>query len=234
MYRLLTFALLVSAPAVSWAEPFLLDLPTGTHNLKIVVAADGTVTAMPLRVVTVGGRPAPNPQPDPVPNPPPVTAITTAVEGLTKAALASGGSKTSGAAISSIYSLASVEVAEGRLDPLKAFDFTARATETILGFQSDKAKWDSFRTELSRAVLTPLRDAGSLQTKEQVSSVMQQIAAGMDRATGFDSSPKSIAAVLAATPAERAQMGLFDGIDIERILELLRLIMALIAFFKGM
>lgn len=225
-------ALLLLVPAVCWAEPFVLDLPPGVHNLSITVAADGTVSARPLRTVVPGGGPT---QPNPPVDPPPVsTPLSIKVEQLTNRALVEGGTKTSGAAIASVYSLASKEVAEGRLAPDRAFDFTSSATATVLGTQGavQAAKWDNFRRDLA-AELTPLNDAGQLTTKEQVASVMKQIATGMDKATGFNSSPASLSAIVAATPAERAKMGLFDGIDIAQIIELVKLILTLLSLFKG-
>lgn len=227
--RLLAALLALVCAVPSFAEDWvgrIKGLDRGKeYNLRF--NENGSVTVVPLDVVTVGGGPTtpPNPPVDPLPAP---TQLSTAVEQLTNVTLVGGASKTTGAAIASIYSLAAKEVAEGRLDPAKAFDFTSSATTTILGFQADGAKWAKFRTDLS-ALITPQPQT----TKDEVVSLMKQIAAGMDKATGFNSSPGSLRAIVDSTPADRERMGIFDGIDIAKIIELVKLILSLLALFKG-
>ena len=97
MFDKLIVLLLLLTPGLALAEPFVLDLPPGVHNLSITVAADGTVSARPLRTVTVGGKPTDPVDPDPSPDP-----FVEEVRKQTAAVLANGGSKTTGAALSAV------------------------------------------------------------------------------------------------------------------------------------
>ncbi len=196
------------------------DSKPGTFLMT--VDASGGVTVVPLRVTRVG---KPSPPVDPQPHDP--TAFEEAITKLAQAALTSGGTKTTGAALSSVYSLVSSGVSDGSIAPDKAFEAVKKATDTVLSIQSDGAKWATFRTEVGKA-LTALAADGSLTTKAQIAAALQSIANGMNEATGFTGQPAAFAR------AGVKDAGILDGIDIAKLIELIKLIMELMKLFGGM
>ena len=236
----LALALLLSlAVSPAFAEDISVKI-TGVERGKsysLTYNADGSITVVPLQVVTVGGAPSPTPAPEP-------TTLQKQVQQITAAAIAAGGTKTTAAGLSAAYSLVADAVANGSVPPDKAFDATRQATEKILALQADRDKWTAWRTELSKP-LTALRDAGLLATKEQVAAVMREIAAGIDAVTGINvtlpkagMSAKAIGDYLdlklkAYSNSATAQPGLFDGIDFKQLFELIKMILDLIKSFSG-
>lgn len=199
-------------------------------SYKLTVAPDGTLTLVPLERLTVGGSPSPPPTSPPTNPPPAPTAFSAKITEFTRAVLANGGSKTTGAALSSAYSIVADEVASGAIAPGEEFNAIKRANDAILNVQPDGAKWAQYRTDVGNA-LTTLRDQGLLQTKEQVAGVLKEIAAGMNRATGFSLEPQSLVAKQAT---ELDRMGaILDGIDLAKLIELIKLVMELIRLFRG-
>jgi hypothetical protein len=201
----------------------------------VTVAADGTVTANPIRVVRPGQTPAPPPPNSPTPAPPFMAEI----ERLTKSSLSAGGTKTTAAALSSVYSLVSDEVFKGSIAVDKALPAVAAATNTILATQADRDAWGAWRTAVSGA-LTTLAQQGSLATKDQYAQVLKEISLGIDRATGFSFEPRDVPLhpttaaameeIVATLKADR-QLGILDGINLAQLIELIKLVMELLKLF---
>src|SRR5688572_17931893 len=116
--------LLAIAPAVCWAEVIdTAGAKPGTYILT--VAADGTVSVSgPTNLVRLADLGGPNPPPvDPVLSP-----FAQEVQRQTAAVLQAGGSKTTGAALSAVYSLVSEGIADGSIAVDKAFSATKAGT----------------------------------------------------------------------------------------------------------
>ena len=228
MHRLLAL-LLLALPSLAWARPFVLDLPEGTHDVRIVVGADGSITAVPLQTVIVGGKPTDPVDPDPSPDP-----FVEEVRKQTAAVLANGGSKTTGAALSAVYSLVSGGVAEGKIAPGAAFTAVKSATDVVMASQADKDKWTAWRTELA-ADLNALQSQGLLTTKDQVAGVLGDISKGIDKATGNTLDPLVLGKVRKgaefAIDTDGTADGILDGIDLVKLIELIKLIMELLKLF---
>lgn len=189
----------------------------------IEVGADGTVKANPIRVI----RPGPPTDPgDPPPPPPPGNPFEAEVERQTKVVLAAGGTATTGAALSSVYSLVAAEVAADRVIPASALPAVKAATDLVLSKQADGAKWTGWRTAVGDA-LTILSQQGQLGTKEQIASALRQVSNGLNRATGFNGNPQGLLAL------DPAKLGILDGIDLAQLIELIKLIMELLKLFGG-
>ncbi len=243
MFRILVLAALVVAYAVpAFAVPFAQDLPVGVHYQKVTVAANGSVTAERMPLVVPGGPVDPNPPP-----PPPPDGISGVVEQWTKDAITAGGTPTTAAALSGVYGLVSKAVKDGAIkvsdpDPTKPPPVLAQIsqlTDTIFLFQTDSAKWTSWRSKLSDALNTSVSRA-DLQTKEQWVTVLNEIKTGIDKATGFAYNPTELVsqepAVVRATLDMRiaegkAGRGILD-IDIDKLFKILEFIMKLIEIFS--
>ena len=189
MRRILA-ALLLLAPAVAWAEPFVLDLPPGVHNLSITVAADGTVSAVPLRTVTVGGKPT-NPPP-----PPDDTPLQSRVKQLTREAIAAGGKPETAAKLAGVYAVVSGFCLDGTLNPDQVRGTAAKpgfltaATDKALEGVADKDKWTAWRqgvgTELALRHPADAETTGKLlgATLHEVSSAIKNHLGGVSAANG--------------------------------------------------
>lgn len=227
MYRLA--ALLVLVATVARAEDVVLKgLAPGEYFLKVTVGADGSVSAVPLRTVTLGApSPSPNPNPNPAPTP---TAFSQVVQSLTKASLDAGGTPTTAAALSSVYSLVSAGVKDGSIPSASALPAIKAATDTVMGNVPDKDKWTKWRTDLGVALET-LRQQGVLKIPE----ALDEVARGVDLALGRSIDPKQIAGF---TPAQIGQAvntdKLFENIDLAKLIELIKLILELLKIFRPM
>lgn len=193
----------------------------------VTVDAAGVVKAVPLKVVRVG-----KPSSPPVDPPPTNETFDEAVNRFTREALANGGTKTTGAGLSSVYSLVSSGVSDGSIAPDKAFAAVKKASDSVVGVQADGAKWKPFRDSVG-AALTKLAGDGSLSTggaldKSKVAAVLQRIADAMNAATGFDGNPQEV------SRQDPSTAGILEGIDIAKLIELIKLVMELIKLFGGM
>jgi hypothetical protein len=148
-------------------------------NYLLTIDAAGAVKIVgPIKITRAGKPSTPvDPPVDPPPHDP--TAFEEAITKLTQAAITSGGSKTTGAALASVYSLVSDSVSAGDIEPDKAFEAVKKGCDTVLAVQPDAAKWATFRTEVGKA-LTALSADGSLATKAQIVAILQSIADGMN------------------------------------------------------
>lgn len=216
------------------AEKVLVDVPAapGEYPVNIIVGADGKVTAIrPLAVWTIGGNPTNPPPTNPPTNPPAgPTAFEAEVERLTKDVLSKGGTKTTGAALSSVYSLVADEVAADRIAPANALPAIKAATDLVLAKQADAASWGVWRQNVGDA-LTILNQQGQLGTKEQVSAALKQIAGGLNRGTGFSFAPSELVSWGPGRVGIAKAEGILDGINIAQLVELIKLVMELLKLF---
>jgi hypothetical protein len=192
------------------------DVQDGKHRYEVVIKDGKIVSVLPLAVFKVGQTPTTPPtNPNPPVNP---SAFAKEVQLQAKAALDAGGSKTTGAALSSVYSLVSDGVADGSVSTEKVWDALRQATDLLLATQPDGAKWVQFRTDL--------RNGNQLDTKDKIAAVLKDVSVGINLATGFNAEPKQLAKVDPRTA------GILEGIDIGRLIELIKLVMELIKLFK--
>jgi hypothetical protein len=182
----------------------------------VTVHADRTVTIAPFRVVRPGQGPPTSPPNVPPTNPPP---------GNNPSPFEA---QTTGAALSSVYSLVADEVLAGRIEPASALPAIKAATNLVLAKQADAAAWAGWRTSVGDA-LTQL----PLDTKEQMWSALRQVANGLNRATGFNVSPAELVKWDAGRLAVGKADGILDGIDLAQLVELIKLVMELIKLFQG-
>jgi hypothetical protein len=193
----------------------------------VTVAADGSVSVNPIRVVR-SGAPLPGPTPTPTPGTP--TAFTKAVQGLTKAALDSGATPTTAAALSSVYSLVSSGVKDGSIPEAVALPAIKAATDTIMLNVADRDKWTKWRTDLSVALET-LRQQGVLK----IPDALTEVAAGIDLALGRSINPRAIVGMTAAQQGVAVNTDkLFENIDLAKLIELIKLILELLKIFRPM
>lgn len=218
----LAFALIILGfGAVSAEEVAVLvdDSKPGTYLLT--VANDGSVSVNPIRVVRPGQ--SPTTPTDPTPGQP--TAFSETVSALTKAALDGGGSPTTAAGLSSVYSLVSSGVKGGSIPEANALSAIKVATDTVLNNVSDKDKWAKWRTDLGTALET-LRQQGVLK----IPSAFDEVKAGIDSALGKSINPLQIAGY-SQSQMEAAEP-LFENIDLTKLAELIKLIVTLLEIFK--
>lgn len=235
--RIVTLIATALVLALAWnarAQIVALDLTgakPGSSFIGVVNPDGKTVTIRPLeqtvKLAEVSTLPNPNPNPIPSPGSP----FEQEVERITRAALAAGGTKTTGAAISSAYSFVADAVANGSILPANALPAVRAATDMILSNQADRAAWQVWRTSIGDA-LTVL----PLTTKEQYVATLRSVSAGMNQATGF--SPTTAQLVDFANAKIKASAlaapGILDGIDLAKLIELIRLILDLLKMFRPM
>ena len=232
MRRLALAAVLLLVPTLGLAEVIdTAGAKPGTYILT--VNADGTVSVSgPTNLVRLKDLGGPT-------NPPPVdpdlSPFAQEVQRQTAAVLQAGGSKTTGAALSAVYSLVSGGVADGSIAPDKAFSATKAGTDAIMAAQADRDKWTKWRTDMSTALNT-LQGQGLLTTKEQIAGVLGDISNGLDKATGNTLEPRAVAKIKAADAwafdtVDGKADGILDGIDLAKLIELIKLVMELLKLF---
>lgn len=222
---LLAVALLPLGASAEEVAVLIDSAKPGTY--LVTVAADGSVSAVPLRVVRVNGQPSPPTVPtDPTAPPTAPTAFAAEVSKLTKAAIDSGGSPTTAAALSAVYSLVSGGAEDGSITKAQALGAVKIATDTVLANVTDAAKWTKWRTDLSAALET-LKQQGVLK----LPSALDEIAAGIDATIGKRIDPTKLAGLSDAQ--KNAQAAILDGIDLAKLLQLIQLVLELLKIFKG-
>lgn len=181
----------------------------------IEVAADGAVTVNVTRVVTVGTTPG-------NPTDPAGSFFQQEIARQTKIVLDQGGSKTTAAALSTVYSLVGDKVADGSIPVDQALPAIKAASNLVLNDAEDGPAWDGWRAKVS-AALTRFQQEGNLTTKAQLSSTFKEIAAGMNAASGYK--PTMIG------NAQAPGKGILSGIDIDKLIKIIELIMQLLKLF---
>ena len=221
MSRLAALACVLLASSPLAAEDLTIRGLERGKSYVIEVAADGAVTVNVTRIVSVGGAPAPGPTD---PNPPAGSAFQQEITRQTKTVLVNqGGSKTTGAALSTVYSLVGDKVADGSIPTDQAFGAIKAATNLVLNNADDGPAWDTWRTTVSTA-LTKLQQEGSLTTKAQISATFKEIAAGMNAASGFKPA-------MLVGPEQAPGKGILSGIDIDKLIKIIELVMQLLKLF---
>ena len=220
---LVGLTLLAPMPAVADEVAVLVnDATPGSYILT--VNADRSITVNPIRVVRPGLPVPPPTSPPPTTPPGNPSPFELEIERQTKAAISTGGTATTGAALSAVYSLVADEVAAGRMAPGSALPAIKAASDLVLTKQADGALWVGWRQSVGDALFI-LQQQGALGTKEQVSAALKSISVGINRATGFSKGPAELSKVVA--PAN----GILDGVNLQQLMELIRLVMELLKLF---
>jgi hypothetical protein len=204
---LLAVAVLLLPSLVLAVDPVTIDargLPDGEHAAVLTVKGGQVIDARPLRSIKLGQGGPTNPIP------PVESALSKSVRQLTASALAKGGSPVTAANIAAIYALVSDDC-----DPAKpakpgmpqlASPLIVSATDKVLEgvAAGEKAAWDEWR-----AAVTPLigKVPGIGTDKDATAKALDEVAAGVQ------------AAINSAAVAEP---GILDGINWERIREILK------------
>lgn len=215
-------ALLVSSRAL--AEDVAILLPNVAKSYTVTTDGRGGAVIVPLAGVV---RPGTTPGTPPTTPPSTLTPFEQEVKAQTQTVLGNeGGTKTTGAALSEVYSRVSAGVADGSIPPEQALGAIRAATNLVLVEMPDKGSWGGWRTAIGDA-LTKLQQEGALASKAQMASALRQISNGLNAATGY--TPQIQSAVQKGDAAK----GILDGINIEKIIELIKLIMELLKLFGG-
>lgn len=206
MSRLLAYLAVLLLPCIAAAE--IIDTAgakPGTYVL--VVNADGSATvtysgpSRPVRLKDLGTGGPTNP-------PPPVeSALSRSVRQLTASALAKGGSPVTAANIAAIYSLVSDDCSAGKAGlPRLASQLIVAATDEVLtdATAGERDVWKEWRDAVG-----PLLGAvpGIGADKDATAKALDEVATGVQ------------AAINSAAVAEP---GILDGINWERIREILK------------
>lgn len=200
----------------------------------LIVAPDGTQTIVidPTTVVTVTGVAGGTPIPDPNPQPIPTTTFSKVVSRLTTEALTAGGTKTTGAGISSVYSLVSDSVADGSIPADKAIEAVSAGTSLVMTRVTDKDKWIEFRKGLGDAI-DKMEQDGTLNTnrvpdKAKYASMLKEVATSMNSVTGFNGS------LTVPQQLVNPNAGIFGDINIQELIALIKMLIDFIKLFKGL
>lgn len=191
-----------------------------TRYFRIDYDAAGGATVVPLPKVIRFGEPVPPPTDPQPPTGPVLTAFEKEIIRLTQLAVAAGGSKTTAARVSAVYSLVSSGVADGSIAPASALPAVKAGTDAALLGQADANAWKPWRDAVS-AALVQFQQEGGLQTKEQYAATLRSIEKGLNTATGFVG-----IGVIGKLPAEN--LGILDGIDLVKLMEFVGFILTLL------
>lgn len=215
--------LLAASPVPLFAEvASFKNLEPGKAYL-VEVAEDGTVTVTPTTVRDMKSGTPPGTGPTD-PNPPAGSPFQQEITRQTKTVIVNqGGSKTTGAALATVYSLVGDKVADGSIPTDQAFGAIKAATNLVLNNADDGPAWDTWRAAVS-ASLTKLQQEGSLTTKAQISATFREIAAGMNAASGFKPA-------MLVGPEQAPGKGILGGIDIDKLIKIIELVMQLLKLF---
>lgn len=226
LIAILFLTAITQVPDVALPAPTDADAVTAVDVTKlpdgdfVLTKKAGVVTVRPLTLI-VPGNPVPNPAPGPQ------TPFQTEIQRLTKAALAKGGTATTGAGISSVYSLAADSIDAGTLDISVAPDAVRRGTTAVVNLQKEQGAWQEFADALD-GTITTLRAKGDLKTKAQFSATFRDVAKGMDAATGYTGKASEVVKL------DPAKAGILGNIDLAKLIELIKLIMELFKLFAPM
>ena len=216
---IVAFALLLAAPVAAAIADDVLIVSKAGYHLLTSDAAGAPVLRPIARVIVLDQAPAPPPSPPG----PPLNPVAAESKRLTDAALARGGTKNTGARISAVYGLVASSVNDGSIPLASALQAVKIGTDAALFGQADAAAWAAWRTEVGDQ-LTKLQQEGSLATKAQYVGVLKDIETGLNASTGFP----GVAKASLLPPGE----GILDGIDIAKIIELIKLLLELFKLFK--
>lgn len=235
--KVITLALCLLVATATAAEPAILDtsgVADGKYYYEIVIA-NGEVTSLrPLtKVLRLSGNPVPPSDPDPGPD-----TLPTKVKVLTTTALQSGATPTTALGLASVYSFVGDEVRAGKVPHLSSLQLIKSTTDAVLLTQADGAKWTTWRTEIGNLIAL-LQQQQKLQTKENYADMLSNISDGLKRAVantaGVDNYQAALSEIntLIAKRDPNVPSNFLGGIDIAKLMELIRLIMELIKIFQG-
>ena len=226
---LLTLLTLFSLVSTSLAEIIILEVDDTKPGVwKVTVGTDGSVKTDPIkRVIRLNPTGGPVVPPDPT-VPVNLKPFTDTIKRLTDEAIAGGGSKTTAAAIASVYSLVGDKVQDGSIAVAAWPKAIKDASDAIFILQTDKDKWVDFRAKLSTS-LGALQQVGELDIKDKVSPVLKAVSAGMNQSSGFQPAMHGNRKLAMA----KSEEGILDGIDIDKIIRLIELIMKILEAFGG-
>jgi hypothetical protein len=234
MKRAFVLALLLALPAALPAQTIdASGLKDGTYTYKVVVAGGEITSMVPTRVIVLS--PTDPSQPPPAPTDP--TELEKSVKLIATDTLAKQGStKQTGAALSAVYSALSSEIKAGSISVIRNGQNPSDAERALsLGLNlalsksataADKEAWGHFRTSVS-VMLTQMANQGDLGNAAQWSSTLNQIHKGIDSATGVEIDVTELNAT------DPAQAGILEGIDLAKIIELIKLLLELFKAFKS-
>ena len=225
--------LLLVLPASLFADEVAVlvdDTKPGTYLLT--VGADGSVAVNPIRVVRPGNAPSPPDTPT-TPTEWQKTVQTIATDTLAKP----GATKQTGAGLSAAYSAVSSEIKAGNIsvtrpnngnpsDAERALSMALNMVVARASSPEDRAAWEHFRDSIS-VTLTRMANNGDLVTAAQWTRTLDDIHNGIDAATGVDINVNSLKAT------DPAQAGILEGIDLAKIIELIKLILEILKAFKS-
>lgn len=198
---------------------------TNLQDGKYLLTKNGEAVAInPINLIQPSGTPT---------NPPPgnLNPFGQEVARLTRLALQNGGTETTAAGISAVYSLVSDSLGKGDISPADSFTAINMGVAKILSLQSDRAAWDNFKTGLSD-MFDVVRREGTLNGPDRqpdpakYKAVFAEVAKGMNSVTGFNGS------LTKPDQAFKTGEGILGNIDIAKIMEWIKLIIELFKMFK--
>ncbi len=184
--------------------------PNGNYYYQVIVTDDG-VTVVPLTSVVRPTNPGgPVPPTDPT-NP---TTTQAKVTTLTKQAIAGGGSPTIAKGLAALYGFVAKSYADGSLGTGTAAADKAKAAldlahNAIMSEGREEAKWKAWKTGVDKILKSKMSAA-----------TLYEIAAGLKAGT-----IQSMVKVGDASPA--VARGLFDNIDIDKLIKIIMIILKL-------
>lgn len=158
------------------------------------------------------------------PTPDPTNPLGIAVKNTTTQVIKSGGSATTGAGISSVFSLAAEKIDTFKT-PRDSIEFVKSGIDVILNNVSDKSKWTEWRADIT-AALVQLDEDGKFKTAADYKYYYSEIKNGMNAATGYNGNLKAPQQII------RAGQAILDNLDIGKLIELIKLLMQLWEMFK--
>ena len=192
--------LLAASLAAQTTDVVIPNLGKGkTYYLKVVVAADGTVTHTVLPVSNGGTPTDPTPNPNPNPNP---TSLEAKVARWT--AQVQTKPETIGALIASSRALLRPRVESGDIaftDVFTGKKLFSKAYDTILTAQGEMDAWKEWRTKLGNELATLTQDK-KLDEKDEVTATLKSIEDGLQQ--------------------HLARSGLLERIDVGKIIVLIK------------
>ena len=193
----------------------------GPGSYVLTIGADGSATLRPTRLVRIGTTPPPT---DPQPPPPTLSPFAKQISLEATEVINAGGSKTTAAGLSEVYSIVGGQVASGGLAHDQALSATSSAVAAVMAVQADRDAWKGFRDNLT-ATFAEMQQKGELTTKEQYATVLKDVAVGLAHAAGY--TPAIQEQVDASNPSQP----FIGGLDLAQIIELIKVILEVLKLF---
>lgn len=173
MVGLLAFACLVLAGPLAMAEEVAVLIDGSKPGTYLVeVAADGSVSARPLRLVRPNGSPSPPTDPD---NPTPGNTVEARAQSLTAAAIIEGGTSATAAKLSVAYSAVAEQVATGNM-PIENIGPSLKLLSDTVIPAGESAKWVAWRAGIGDLITNRVGD------KDTAAATLRSVSSGTKRA----------------------------------------------------